>query len=142
MVTVDPGSRSMCQGLPISHQCCTCLGLSLLHGYVFVSYFDFRCHDNTLIESNLGRKGLFPSTAVVHHRGKSGKELKEGRWRQELKRRVQRNVAYCLNPLDLFILLSYTFRATFPRMEYFHINYQSRKYPTSFLQGRLMGVFP
>lgn len=87
-------------------------------------------------------KGLFQPAAVVHRQGKSGKGPKEGSWRQELKRRVQRNVAYCLNPLELFILLSYTSRATFPRMEYFHINYQSRKYPTVFLQGRLMKVFP
>jgi hypothetical protein len=40
-------------------------------------------------------KGLLQITSVVHHPVKSGRELKSGSWRQELKQRPQRKFAYC-----------------------------------------------
>ena len=50
----------------------------------------------------------FTLQLTVHHGGKSGQELKAGTWRQKLKQRPQRNDAYWLALLGLFILISYT----------------------------------
>jgi len=65
-----------------------------------------RHHD----QSNSGRKG-----SVVHHDGKSRRELKAGTWRQKPKQRPWRGCCYCLTPPDLLSLLSYIIQDHLPR---------------------------
>lgn len=59
-------------------------------------------------KSTSRRKGLFHLTAIVHHPGISGQEIKVGIQGQELMQRPWKNNAHWLAPCGLFCLPSYS----------------------------------
>jgi hypothetical protein len=74
-----------------------------------------------MIKSNSGEMGSF-QLLLLHHtpltqkekEKKSGQELRTGIWRQELKQRPWRSVAYWLAPPGLLSLLFFTIHNNLP----------------------------
>lgn len=66
------------------------------------------------------RKGFFWLMVAAYHEGKSGKELKVGVWRQELKQRPWKSAAFSLALCILFSVLSCSTEDHLPRGDTAH----------------------
>jgi hypothetical protein len=82
------------------------LGLCLSQGF-------YSC-TNIITKKQVGEEFCLYFHIAVHHQRKSELELKQVR-KQELMQRPWRDVTYCLAPLSLLSLLSYTMQDYQPR---------------------------
>ena len=49
-----------------------------------------------MTKRNLGEESISTSQLTVHHKGKSGQEVKAGTWRWALKQKPWKNAVYCV----------------------------------------------
>jgi hypothetical protein len=93
---------------------CICFG-SWLTGCISQGLYSCTKHRDR--EASWGGKGLFSLHfhIAVHHQRKSGHELTQGTFHQELMQRPSRGAAYWLASLGLFSLLSYRTQDYQPR---------------------------
>lgn len=73
-----------------------------------------------VINTDLEKEGFsssYNSQVILHHREKSGQELRAGTWRQELKPTPWRVAAYWLDLPSLFSLLSYVPQDDLPMVD-------------------------